>query len=92
MQWLLDGWLSRTSGCFVNPPSASDADWRPVAAGDYGVGPGGVAETNDILWRNQASGRQVIWFLDFGGNRTAGVFTDPAAPVDPLTWFVVGPR
>lgn len=47
------------------------------------------AAPGEKLWSSAAS-EQLL--LDFGGNRTAGVFTDPPAPADPLTWFVVGPR
>lgn len=92
VQWLLDAGLRRQAGRFTNPPAVSDASWQAVAAGDYGVGPGGQADTSDVVWRNSFSGRLVIWFLDRAGNRTAGTFTNPAAPSDPLAWTVVGPR
>jgi hypothetical protein len=91
VQWLLDPALTVTGGRFTNPPQASDLNWRVVASGDYGVGPGGVAGTTDILWRNESTGRQVIWYFDFEGNRTAGVFTSPMSPSDPI-WCACGPR
>jgi hypothetical protein len=92
VQWLLDAGLRRQAGRFTNPPQASDVNWQVVAAGDYGVGPGGQWGTNDVVWRNVFSGRLVVWFLDLAGNRTAGTFTNPAAPSDPLAWTVVGPH
>lgn len=90
-QWLLDADLVRIEERFTNPPQAESAAWKVVAAGDYGVGPWGTAGTNDVVWRNDGNGRQVIWFLDLAGNRTAGVFTTPAAPSDPA-WIACGPR
>jgi hypothetical protein len=94
--WFLDANLQRTAGQFTNPPSAADANWRVLGGGDYGQGPGGVAFSNDVVWRNSTSGRLVVWYLDFAGNRTAGTFTNPVGPTagasTPLDWTVVGPR
>ncbi len=90
--WLLDEALVRTSGQFTNPDSAGDASWVVVGAGDYGVGVGGSLGTADVLWRNSASGKFVVWHMDTAGNRTSGLFTTPDAPVNPLDWNVVGPR
>ena len=92
VQWLLDAELRRTAERPLDPPQASSPDWRVVAAGDYGVGPGGEGFTQDIVWRHAVSGRQVIWFLDRAGHRSAGVFTSPAAPGDATGWAVEGPR
>ena len=57
------------------------------------TGPGGVAGSNDIVWRNATSGRVVVWNMDLAGNRTNGAFTTPDAPSpNPTEWTVVGPR
>lgn len=90
VQWLLDGNLARLEGRFTNPAAPSDSSWRVVASGDFGLGPGGRPASPDLVWRNDASGNQVIWFFDFDGNRTAGLLTTPAAPNAP--WHAVGPR
>jgi len=91
--WFMNASLERTGATFTDPSSAGGAGWRPVAVGDYGAGPGGVRSTQDILWRNSASGRLVVWHMDFAGHRTAGGFTSPDAPPAPATdWQVVGPR
>src|SRR6185503_13717881 len=92
VEWLLDGNAVRLAGRFTNPPNAGDANWKVVAAADYGVGPGGTLFTGDLLWRNASSGRLVLWYLDNAGNRTAGAFTTPDAPANPTGWNVVGPR
>lgn len=92
VQWLLDGELRRTMGRFTSPPHAGNANWRVVAAGDYGVGPGGMPGTNDIVWRHAISGRAMVWFLDEAGQRTAATYTLPEAPADPRAWTVVGPK
>jgi hypothetical protein len=52
-----------------------------------------VVNSNDIVWRNAQSGRLVVWYMDYAGNRTAGTFTTPPEPApDPLAWTVTGPR
>ncbi len=91
--WLLDGNLQRLAGQFTNPASAGSPNWKVVAVGDYGSGPGGVLGSADLVWRNDSSGRLVVWHLDQQGNRTAGMFVTPAAPEgDPLAYTVAGPR
>ncbi len=92
--WLMDAALVRRVGNFTNPANAGDANWKVLATGDYGIGPGAGAraDTADVVWRNALSGRLVIWYLDGAGNRTSGVFVtpDPAAPAN--AWTVAGPR
>jgi hypothetical protein len=64
-----------------------------VAAGDYGIGPNGLANTKDIVWRNATSGSFVVWRMDQAGNRTSGGFTNPSAPnPNPTDWTIVGPK
>ncbi len=70
-----------------------------VAAGDYGPTPGLLGGSDgrpDIVWRNETSGKLVVWFMDGGSSpptRLAGGFTTPDSPQpDPLGWNVVGPR
>jgi hypothetical protein len=90
VQWLMDGQLVRVTGRFTVPPNAGDSNWKVVAGGDYGSGPGGVGQTNDVVWRNDTSGNVVVWYMDLAGNRTSGTFTAPAP--DPTGWVIVGPR
>ena len=90
--WWLDASLQRVTGSFTNPASAGDANWKVLATGDYGAGPGGTPDTADVVWRNATSGKYVVWHLDLAGNRTAGTFTTPDAPTNPLDWTIAGPR
>jgi len=93
VQWLMNAALQRVTGRFTTPANAGDANWKVLASADYGVGAGGVAGTNDVVWRNATSGRVVVWHLDLAGNRTTGLFTSPDAPSpDPAGWTIVGPR
>jgi hypothetical protein len=98
--WIMDKFFQRASGTLTTPAGAGHANWKVVAAGDFGVGPGGQGCTNDVLWRNETSGRLVVWHMDLNGQRTAGLFLSPdspsvdpdGAPTSPLDWNVVGPR
>ncbi len=92
VQWLLDATLTRRTGRFTNPAGAGDANWNVVAAADYGFGLRGQAGTPDLVWRNDTTGKLVVWYLDGAGVRTSGVFTAPDAPSDPLGFTVAGPR
>ena len=93
VQWLMDASVQRLTGRFTVPAQAGDANWKVLAAGDFGVGAGGVAGSNDVVWHNASSGKLVVWYLDLAGNRTAGTFTTPDGPPAPATdWTVAGPR
>ncbi len=93
VQWLMDANVQRLTGRFTVPANAGDANWKVLAAGDFGVGAGGVADSNDVVWRNASSGKLVVWYLDLTGIRTAGTFTSPDGPPAPATdWTVAGPR
>ena len=46
----------------------------------------------DIVWRNETSGNQVVWHMDFASTRVHGEFTSPPANTPALDWTVVGPR
>ncbi len=92
VQWLLDGELVRTRGRFTSPARADGTGWNVSAVADYGIGAQGQVATLDLLWRNDLSGKLVIWHLDRQGVRTSGVFTTPTTAAEPLAWTVVGPR
>jgi hypothetical protein len=75
--WYMDG-ITRTAGVFTSPASLADTNWFMVGIGDFwSVGsPGAQDGKNDILWRHNFSGKNVLWYMD-GVTRTAGVFTSP---------------
>ncbi len=90
--WFMDAAVQRLAGQFATPMQAGNANWKVLAAGDYGVGPNGRPGTFDLVWRNADSGRFVVWNMDTRGVRTAGRFVNPPAPADPLEWTIAGPR
>lgn len=93
--WKMNANLVRISGNFTSPAGAANANWKVVAGGDYGPGPGGVSSSNDVVWRNVDSGKLVVWHMDPTTepiSRTSGEFTAPDSPVDPLSYTVVGPK
>jgi hypothetical protein len=65
-----------------------------VAGGDYGPPTAGDGNA-DIVWRNETSGKLVVWHMN-GANaplaRLAGAFVNPESPAPPLDWVVVAPR
>ncbi len=93
--WYMNASVVRTSGQFTTPANAGDANWKVLASSDYsrnyspGTPPAG---SSDIVWRNETSGNQVVWHLDFNSTRVHGQFTNPAANSPALDWTIVGPR
>ncbi len=88
--WFMNSAVVRITGQFTNPATVGNNNWRVLAVGDFGKGPGGVYDTNDVIWQNDTSKRVVVWFMDLAGNRTSGTFITP----DMLAfgWDLVGPR
>ncbi len=86
--WYMDG-VNRTAEADLTPqlPPAKQPDWRVYVVEDYdGSG------RPDLVWRNETSGRVVMWFMDATGiNRQSGTFTAPVS-LQPLDWKIVGPR
>jgi subtilisin-like proprotein convertase family protein len=84
--WFMDG-INLVGGEPTLPPSLPATEWRPVAVGDYN-GDG----REDIVWRNQGTGNNLIWHMA-GANGTTLLnfaFTDPAFA--DTQWKIVGPR
>lgn len=90
--WFMNTAVQRITGQFASPSNAGANNWKVVAAGDFGLGPSGTNDTNDILWRNETSGRLVLWYMNTSGVRTYGGFTNPNSPADALGTTVVGPK
>ncbi len=88
--WTMSAAVGRLSGQFTNPAAVGNNNWKALAVGDYGKGPGGVYDAQDIVWQNDTSKRVVIWYMDHAGNRNSGTFTTP----DTLFtgWELLGPR
>ncbi len=88
--WFMNASVVRITGQFTSPASVGNNNWRALAVGDYGKGPGGLYDTQDIVWQNDTSKKIVVWFMDLAGNRTSGTFTTPDTLND--GWDLVGPR
>ena len=82
--WYMNGTVLR-SGTFTDPPGLPDTSWRMVAVGDYNAD-----QKPDIVWRNQVSGQNVVWFMD-NATLISGTFTNPSTLAD-TRWKLVGPR
>lgn len=80
--WMMVG-PNRASGAFLNPPAVGAINWEVVGTADYGD-----TAQPDVLWRNQDSGRLVVWLMN-GLNRSLGLFTNPDSEPD-LAWRVMG--
>jgi hypothetical protein len=93
--WYLNANVERITGQFTTPEAAGNSNWKVVASSDYsrsyvpGTPPLG---SPDVVWRNEMSGNQVVWHLDFASTRIHGEFTNPTANTPALDWTVVGPR
>lgn len=93
--WYLDAQAVRRSGQFTAPSSAGDNNWRLLASADLSRGdtPGAPPPGSpDLVWRNETSGNQVVWHMDFASTRVHGEFTSPTANSTALEWTIVGPR
>ena len=93
--WHMDAVMQRLSGQFVDPPSAGNNNWKVMASGDYShIYEPGVPPLNspDLVWRNEASGKTVVWHLDYKSTRLLGQFTMPESNTPAIDWTVVGPR
>jgi subtilisin-like proprotein convertase family protein len=85
--WFMNG-VNLVSGELTSPAGLPDTQWRPVATGDYNAD-----GREDIVWRHQGSGQNVLWYMG-GPNGTtlqSGEFTDPPVFAD-TRWRIVGPR
>jgi hypothetical protein len=82
--WYMNGTV-RVGGTFTDPPGLPDVGWRMSAVGDYNAD-----AKPDIVWRHQASGQNVVWFMD-NATLISGTFTNPSTFPD-TNWKLVGPR
>ena len=69
-------------GTFTNPAALADVRWQMVGTGDFNLD-----GRPDILWRHDASGENVVWFMSGTTLRTGG-FTNPSLP--DTSWRIVG--
>jgi ELWxxDGT repeat protein len=75
--------LSGAAGAPIVRPSATGRILDPPGGGDFDGD-----RRNDLLWRHDLSGENVLWFMN-GADLVGGTFTSPAALADPR-WTVAG--
>jgi hypothetical protein len=80
--WYMDD-AALLGGTFTDPPGLPDTGWAVVATGDYDDD-----RRPDLVWRHQASGQNVVWFMN-GATLVSGTFTTSLPDVG---WRIAGPR
>lgn len=82
VSWQMAG-VNRITGGFLDPPSIGNLNWKVVGTPNLDADP-----QPDILWRNDTSGRLVVWLME-GTQRRTGLFLNPDQESG-LDWRVVG--
>ncbi len=90
--WYMNASVVRVTGKFAEPPNAGDNNWKVLAAGDYSRVAAPNLDSVDLVWRNETSGKMVLWYMDTFFIRVGGGFTSPESPQPALGWSVAGPR
>ena len=90
--WYMNASLVRVTGKFATPANAGDNNWKVLAAGDYARVAAPNLDSVDLVWRNETSGKMVLWYMDTTFTRAGGGFTSPDSPSPALGWTVAGPR
>jgi hypothetical protein len=80
--WEMAG-ANRITGLFLDPPAIGALNWQVAGTPNLDADP-----QPDILWRNDTSGKLVVWLMD-GVHRRTGLFLNPDGEAD-LNWRVVG--
>jgi hypothetical protein len=80
--WFMNG-LDLLNGTFTTPSALTDVRWRMVGTGDFDRD-----ARPDILWRHDASGENVLWFMN-GTALVSGTFLTPSSLPD-VDWKMAG--
>jgi hypothetical protein len=80
--WYMNGAVL-AGGEFTTPAALTDTRWKMVGTHDFNAD-----LKNDILWRHDTAGGNVLWFMN-GSVMTSGTFLTPAALVD-INWKMAG--
>ena len=78
--WLMDG-SQRLS--VTNLDTITNLNWRLQGVGTFEAG---SSRRDDLIWRNQSTGQNVIWVMD-GTTRTGTITVDPVASP---SWEIAG--
>jgi hypothetical protein len=80
--WYMNG-SNLIGGEFTTPSALTDTRWKMVGTHDFNAD-----LKNDILWRHDTSGENVLWFMN-GAVLTSGTFLTPSALSD-VSWKMAG--
>jgi trimeric autotransporter adhesin len=80
--WYMNGSVL-AGGEFTTPSALVDTRWKMVGTHDFNSD-----LKNDILWRHDTAGENVLWFMN-GSVLTSGTFLTPAALAD-VDWKMAG--
>ena len=80
--WYMNGAVL-AGGEFTTPSGLADVRWKMVGTHDFNSD-----LKNDILWRHDTAGQNVLWFMN-GSVLTGGTFLTPAALED-TDWKMAG--
>jgi subtilisin-like proprotein convertase family protein len=80
--WYMNG-VVLAGGGFTTPSELTDTRWKMVGTHDFNMD-----FRDDILWRHDTSGQNVVWFMN-GSVLDSGTFLNPAALAD-VDWKMAG--
>jgi hypothetical protein len=80
--WYMNGAVL-AGGEFLTPAELTDTRWKMVGTHDFNAD-----LKNDILWRHDTAGQNVLWYMN-GSVLTTGEFLTPAALED-VDWKMAG--
>lgn len=79
--WIMNG--TTATGTVYDLTGKGDLNWKVVGIGDFNKD-----GKPDLLWRNQATGQNEVWFMN-GAIKTGSALLDTVADTN---WEIVGPK
>ncbi|MCC6234559.1 MAG: VCBS repeat-containing protein, partial [Verrucomicrobiales bacterium] len=77
--WYMDGTTSTGTAVVWAASAVGDALWVPIATGDFNAD-----SKIDIIWRNSATGRVIVWIMDGATRTSTATLWNPATTADAL--------
>ncbi len=77
--WTMDGTTSTGTSVLWAPSTAADTQWVPIACGDFNAD-----NKTDIIWRNTATSRAIVWHMDGTTRTSTTTIWNPATAADAL--------
>lgn len=83
ISWTMDGIVSQATATLWAASSPGDSAWVPITAGDFNAD-----NKPDLVWRNTASGRVIIWYMD-GTTRSSTATIWPVTSAADALWVPI---